>query len=366
MSRRRIFDIDLPEEPEEEAAAPAPTPARRAEGRPGPMASAVRENADSLRVRRELEAEIRAENDALAHEHVRLKEQGLVLERVALTAIDATKLTRDRAAGEDGELAELVASIRDLGLSNPIRVEKRGDRYELIQGWRRVQAFKALLAETNDPEWSTIPAAMTPDEDIETSYRRMVDENLVRKDISFAEMAELARAYAADPATECDDADKAVAALFRSAGYQKRSYIRAFAQLLELLGGRLRHAPSVPRNLGLSVRARLDRAPGELKELVAALDANPSRDVNEELAILRGFVAEDELVHDVAPKAGKASTPSRPRAGKTTFRMARPTGEAKCTASNGRLEVQCGEDFTTFDRQRLERAVAAFFKALDG
>ena len=368
MSRRRVFHIDLPEDDDPAAGAPAPAaPKRRGGGaaRPGPMASAVRENAEAQRERRALEEEIRAENDALAHEHVRLKSEGLVLERIPLDAIDAARLTRDRAAVEDADLPELIASIRELGLSNPIRVERHGERYELIQGWRRLQAFKALRAETGAEAFAAIPAAMAGEQDLETAYRRMVDENLVRKDISFAEMAELARAYAADPGVACADVDKAVATLFKSAGYQKRSYIRAFAQLLEMLGGRLSHAHAVPRNLGLAVRQRLEAEPGGLAELIRALEAHPDRDASEELAILRGFAADADLPEDPAPAAAPAKPRPRPRAGKMTFRLARPDGEAKCTAANGRLELRGETDFTAFDRQRLERAVAAFYKALE-
>jgi ParB family chromosome partitioning protein len=362
MTRRRTFSIDLPDDADEPVKAP---PARETPRR-GPMASAVRETADSLRDRHEVEGEIRAENDALAHEHVRLRDQGLVLTPVPLTLIDAGMLTRDRAPGEDPEMDGLKASIQEIGLSNPIRVAKRGGRYELIQGWRRLQAYRALHAETGEDRFATIPAGMTPEEDaLETSYRRMVDENLVRKDISFAEMAELARAYAADPGTACADVDAGVAALFRSAGYQKRSYIRAFAQLLDLLGEHLKHPREMPRNLGLAVRRRLDAAPGGLRDLIAALAAAPERDAGLELTILRGFVGEEE-------SQGRAATPTAsahakaPRGAKTTFRVARPDGEAKCTASNGRLELRGETDFTAVDRERLEQAVAAFYRALDG
>ncbi|MFO4987264.1 hypothetical protein RCK87_26330, partial [Salmonella enterica subsp. enterica serovar 1,4,[5],12:i:-] len=67
--------------------------------------------------------------------------------------------------------------------------------------------------------------------------------------------------YAADPATACDDPDKAVAILFQSAGYQKRSYIRAFAGLLDRLGDVLTYPQEIPRSLGLDLRRRLDEEP---------------------------------------------------------------------------------------------------------
>mgnify|MGYP000107713768 CR=1 FL=1 len=69
--KRRIFDIDLPDED-------VPAPVVASSGlRRGPMATAIGENADSLRQREQTEAAIRAENDNLAHEFVRLKRLGL-------------------------------------------------------------------------------------------------------------------------------------------------------------------------------------------------------------------------------------------------------------------------------------------------
>ena len=372
MSRRRVFRIDMPEE---EAAPAAP---RAPAARPGPMASAVRENAEAKRARRSLEQEIRAENDALAHEHVRLKAEGLVLQRIPLAAIDAARLTRDRSAGVDPELEELMASIRELGLSNPIRVERHGERYELIQGFRRLSAYRALHAETGDPAFAAIPAAMAPAEKLETAYRRMVDENHVRTDISFAEMAELARAYAAHPEVGGHGVEKAVAALFRSASYQKRSYIRSFAALLQALDGRLKHGPAIPRNLGLAVRRRIEEEGAE--ELIRALEADPERDAAGELAILRGFAADADLPEDPeAEEAGReddyAPAPEAPPAALTppqggpdrrlSFRLTGPAGETRCTAAPGRLELRGPTDFAAVEQPRLERALAAFYAALD-
>jgi len=158
--------------------------------------------------------------------------------RVIVVDVVAEKLLRDRKPGPDPELEDLKNSIRDIGLSNPIRVEPREDgRFELVQGMRRLTAYRELLQETGDAQFRTIPAGIVPAGDpLETSYRRMVDENMIRKDISFAEMGLLARAYAEDPNNECKDIDKAVAVLFKSASYTKRSYIRAFAALMMQLG----------------------------------------------------------------------------------------------------------------------------------
>jgi ParB family chromosome partitioning protein len=81
--RRRIFDIDLPEGERPDTTQAAPSPAEPAAPPPasprrGPMATAIGETGDALRRRKQIEADIRAENDALAHEFVRLKKLGLI------------------------------------------------------------------------------------------------------------------------------------------------------------------------------------------------------------------------------------------------------------------------------------------------
>lgn len=375
MRKRRVFDLDMPEE----AAAPAPAaetfpagkipdeePApetKSATGAPrrGPMATAVQENKQALQARASAEAAIRAENDALAMELVRLKALGLVVDLIPLDAIDTTKLVRDRVmtAADEAEMAELRDSIRAIGLSNPIRVEPgQGGRYELVQGLRRLTAYRQLLAETRDERYASIPAGlMTDAEDLDQLYRRMVDENLVRKDISFAEMAMLARDYARDPRTGCDDPDKAVTVLFQSAGYQKRSYIRAFVTVVERLGEALAFPAEVPRTLGLELRRRLEAEPEVAAAIREELRGWENRSVEDELGVLRRWAGAGE--GDATFPAGKvAKPPSRAtRKARVTFDLPRAEGTAKCTAASGRLEVRLPVDFSTVDRRRLEEAV---------
>ncbi|MXU66650.1 ParB/RepB/Spo0J family partition protein [Oceanomicrobium pacificus] len=362
--KRRIFDIDLPVEDEAQATPVADAPAGSS-ARRGPMATAIAENADSLRERRAAENRIRAENDALAHEHVRLKKLGLITDMVPLDLIDAEKLSRDRDPSADPELDELKRSIADIGLSNPIRVEpSEGGRFELIQGYRRLSAYRMLLEETGDSDaYGSIPAGIVAQgEALEGLYRRMVDENLVRKDISFAEMADLARRYALDPGTECDDPDKAVALLFKSAGYQKRSYIRAFVPLMELLGPHLRHAREIPRALGLDLRKAMDADSGLAARIEADLAALPDRDAPAELAILRNAAGQGAASREA--KTGPAKTQA-PRQAKTTFQVLHGGQAAKCTASAGRLELRLGRDFSAMDRRKLEAAIRNLLSDLD-
>lgn len=367
--KRRMFDIDLPDDTGTEPAETFPAgkvsdpPARR-----GPMAAAIAETADATRERQDIEAQIRAENDALAHEHVRLKRLGLVVELVPLDLIEMTKLVRDRKKGPDFELAELKASVSELGLSNPIRLEARADgRYELIQGYRRLSAYRELLEETGDAGlYGAIPAAVTqPGDDLEALYRKMVDENLVRKDISFAEMAMLALDYAGDPGTATNDPDKAVAKLFKSAGYQKRSYIRTFMTVVERLGSDLLYPQDIPRALGLALARRLEEVDGLVPLIRAELKGWDTRTVANELSILRRFAGE---VDDLAVEPGvtrPAPRPEKPAKARTSFQFDRKEGRGKCVAAVGKLEIQFERDFTTIDRRRLEQAVRLMLDQLD-
>lgn len=356
MSKRRVFDIDFPDDTPTEAAVPAGTEdaARR-----GPMASAIVENATALRERQAAEAAIRAENDRLAHEHVRLKKQGLVVDLIPVDAVRITKLTRDRSAKRDPELDELKTSIRAIGLSNPIRVEQGADGYELVQGFRRLSAYRELFAETGDDAFRTIPAGLlAAGETMDGLYRRMVDENLVRRDISFAEMAELARGYARDEGTACESIEEAIGSLYASAGRQKRNYILHFANLLEALGSALKFPESIPRALGLDLEKKIESRAGEAARIKARLAAEMPTTPETEVALLRTLLAEK-------PAPSKVDRVGEAAKAKTTFRLTVPAGTVRCAAQSGLIELRAERDFSGDDRQKLQRAVEAFFAALD-
>jgi ParB family chromosome partitioning protein len=353
MKKRRVFDIDFPAE----TPLPKETPALETESRRGPMATAISENVDALRTRTTAEQAIREENDRLAHEHVRLKKQGLITDLIPLDAIRFSKLTRDRRTDRDPELDELKESIRSIGLSNPIRVEATADGYELVQGYRRFSAFRELYEETGDPAFAKIPAGLiATGEALENLYRRMVDENLVRKDISFGEMAQLALNYAQDAATDCETVEDAVAKLYASAGRQKRSYIRHFATLLSEIGKHVKFPEAIPRALGLQLEKRVSSEPGVAAKIQSALAASMATTPEKELEILR---AHADMKRDQSAKDASSG------AAKTTLRLTVPAGTVRCAARNGKVELAMERDFSDVDRHRLEQAVAAFFAALD-
>lgn len=362
--KRRMFDIDLPDAgtdmpPDLEVKSMGFAPRR------GPMATAIGESADANRRRAEVEAAIRVENDALAHEFVRLKKLGLITDLIPLHAVHVGKLLRDRSRRLDPQLDDLKASILAVGLSNPILVEPDGmGGYELIQGWRRLSAFKALREETSDPRFASIPATLMPvGETLDGLYRRMVDENLVRKDISWAEMARLARAYAEDGVGGCEDLDQAVNMLYASANPQKRSYIRRFAYLMSHLEKHLEHPEAISRGLGLALSQRIEVDPASAATMVQALRTLPDRNAEEEVALLQ-TVLDAPVSAPISPRGnpGRGRPASR---GKTSLRLMRPEGELRCTASPGRVEMRLDTDFSAIERGRLEAAVEAFFAALE-
>lgn len=353
MSKRRVFDIDF-----DDTAVPAGTE-EAAETRRGPMAAAITENAEALGARQAAEAAIRAENDRLAHEYVALKKNGQIVGLVGLEEIRADKLIRDRVVDRDPELEELKASIKAVGLSNPIHVEEVADGFELIQGFRRLSAYRELLAETGEDKYARIPATLQArGAQVEHLYRRMVDENMVRRDISFAEMAQLAMSYGDRTGATIGYGGDPVDVLFASAGRQKRSYIRHFAQLLRALGDTLKHPEAIPRATGLSLVKLMDTQPRFAGQMRGLLQGHPDRDAATELALLRGAVAKGAT----KPKAAKPPAPKS--SARTTIKLNRPEGTARCTASAGKFEVLLDQDFGAVDPRRLELAARAFLDAL--
>lgn len=375
MSKRRMFDIEFPSE----VTVPAGTEveggkeaAAKKDQRRGPMATAISENAEALRARAEAEKHIRAENDRLAHEFVRLKKLGLVVDHIPLDAIQMTKLTRDRSRNSDPELQELKTSIQTIGLSNPIRVEEVDDGYELVQGFRRWSAYKELYDETGDEAFARIPAGLlAKGETLSGLYRRMVDENLVRRDISFAEMAQLAMSFADDPETECEDLEEAVSVLFASAGRQKRVYIRNFAELLSLTGGQLKFPEALPRALGLDLRKILLEDEVAQQELMRKLTAVPVETSDVELKLLRDFAQQYRAGKALEQKQTQGTAvsvegPTSAIAGaKTSLRCVVPAGTVRCLARDGKVEMMIEQDFSAVEKHRLETAIQAFFAALE-
>ena len=108
--------------------------------------------------------------------------------RIALNLLDQNPY-QPRSQMDEGALAELIASIRDHGLLQPITVRKVGMRYQVIAGHRRLEAFRRLLAEAEHDEptaerFRTIPAHQKFDVTDEGMALFALVENLQRDDLS--------------------------------------------------------------------------------------------------------------------------------------------------------------------------------------
>ena len=101
-------------------------------------------------------------------------------DEVALSLIDPNP-KQPRTVFNEDQLAELTASIKEVGVLQPPVVRKNGDRYELIMGERRTRAAKLAGL-------TTIPVIIrqTPDNEL---LREALLENIHRSELNALEEA---------------------------------------------------------------------------------------------------------------------------------------------------------------------------------
>lgn len=340
---------------------PADFPSRRSRD-PGPMGVAVRESAASAQEASEVLVEQRRQNANDAKEYRAARDEGRVLVGLPIDRIGTDALPRDRmdlgSAAASDEMDELKASIRERGQREPVEVFLTADgSYQLKTGWRRLTALRQLYGETSDQRFASIIARVTAEgEDRAGLYIDMVEENVIRQDLSFAEMAQIAIALSKDPQAAVTSVEEAVTRLFRSLHKVKRAYIRSFVSLLQVLDQALPFPKAVARDLGVDVARKLQDVGAPtvdgLRRQLAAVTSEA-----EQNAALRAFVAGDAVdgPERDAPSAGKGAEKQ-----KFEFHV----GESKVTARNGEFRIKAGIDFSLVERQVLERAVRAFHATL--
>lgn len=322
---------------------------------PGPMGTAVREAAASLSEATEVKVEQRKQNAADAKAFREAQDNGLILTTLPLEAIHTDALPRDRleldaVAGSD-EMEELKASIAARGQREPVEVYLDANgAHQLKKGWRRYTALSQLLEETGKDRFSTIIARVSGGETHFARYLDMVEENIIREDLTFAEMAALALRAAEDPAIDGTDPDTLVGSLYASLHKMKRSYIRSFLFLLQSLGASLQWPKAVSRNLGVDVARAIKAGHGDVDDLKATLSQAQSADGQN--AALVAFLSDAKPV----AKAKAATAPKQ----KFEFHV----GATKVTARRGECRILSGDDFSSVPRERLEAAVRAFEAAL--
>lgn len=365
FSLPRIAASPAPSSPT--TAEPAPTAVEAERRRPGPMAVAGRESAEAMTRIVEEQTEQRRRNAEEAEAWRSAQAEGLVLVRLPLGSIGLDDLPRDRmaldAVAQSEAMEELKTSIRARGQREPIEVFEGPDgRRHLKTGWRRLEALRQLNAESPDGGFDTVLARIERRRvDRAALYVGMVEENAIREDVSFAEMAHVAIAMARDPQTAATTPDEAVTQLYASLHKTKRSTIRRFVELIEAVGAALVDARAVPKHLGGEAARLLQGAPERIARLRGALEA--ATDAASQNGALAAFIA--------AETSGAPTDASSPAAAAVARRKtdARQKyefhhAEMKVTARRGEVRIKSAEDFASMPRERLEAAIAAFHAKL--
>jgi ParB family chromosome partitioning protein len=244
-------------------------------------------------------------------------------------------------------MLELKASIREGGQRDPIEVyPDRDGNYQLKVGWRRLEALRQLHRSEGGDRFSCVLARISEEPQSRVwLFRQMVEENLIREDLSFAEMAQVAINMADDPAIDEVDAREVVGLVYGSLNKTKRSYIRSFVALLKTVGRSLQWPKSVARNIGVGTARVMASEPSTVAALKKALSACNS--VADQDKVLKRYVA----------SGGKLDAAS----GDKAFEMVKANyGDMSASARGRECRVVWAHGFDEVSGDKLEQAIAAF------
>lgn len=251
--------------------------------------------------------------DALADEMRTARSTGRLVQTLALSEITEDYMIRDRMVQDADEMESLKASLAARGQQAPIEVIDLGaDGFGLISGWRRLQALRALHAETGEARFATVEALIKPLEGVSESYLAMVEENEIRANLSFYERAHLA-CEAARLGVYPTPA-RAVQTLFANASAAKRSKITSFTKLHQALGGVLRFPAAIPEKLGLALVSALEAEAGFGPRLKDRLRKTPPQSASEERAALERSLRKPAAPPKAEPVAEGITLESRKNA----------------------------------------------------
>ena len=210
--------------------------------------------------------------------------EGRLVQKLRLASIDAAHLMRDRIMIDGEDMATLIASIRARGQQTPIEVLQTGpDSYGLISGWRRLAALARLFEETGDARFAHVHAIVRRPESAREAYLAMVEENEIRVGLSYYERAQIvARTVQAGV---YPDTKTALQTLFASASRAKRSKIKSFLPIVDVLGDVLQHPAAIGERMGLDLAQRLEDA-DFAAGLQARLTDGDGRSAAEEQALI--------------------------------------------------------------------------------
>jgi ParB family chromosome partitioning protein len=226
------------------------------------------------------------------------REEGRLITKLPLDAIETAHLVRDRIAFDTDEMAALKASLKARGQQVPVEVVSLGSegegRFGLISGLRRVMALREIGA------GEVLALIRRPETSVE-AYLAMVEENEIRAGVSFYERARVASESARLGLFETTQA--AIAHLFAQASPAKRSKIGSFVSVHEALGADLRFPAAIPERLGLEMAKALTDDRGFAGRLSDRLARTPPQTAAEERGVIEA----------VLPGRGKTAPKPSPR-----------------------------------------------------
>ena len=232
---------------------------------------------------------------------------------IALDAIDAAAIPRDRTAPDPAAFDELVFSIVRGGLRMPIELfglttDDGAPAYGLISGHRRLSAFRHLRDLRKGADFTEIPALLRNPGDTATILAAMVEENEIRASLSPWERAAIAvtaRDRGIFPGIEA-----AIDALYPTSTRQKRAKLRNIAFLVDETDGLLRDPHSLSEAALLRLHAAWSRGFDAL--ITTALNESSRKDAGSQWQILRPILAEAEAAESESYPV-RERLPDRPR-----------------------------------------------------
>ena len=275
---------------------------------------------------------------------------GLLATQIPLTDIYTDQLSRDRLALDREQLDELKTSIRNHGQRTPVEVMQTEDGFGLISGWRRLCAMGELLAETGDTAFAQVRAFVRVPDTASDAYVAMVEENEIRASLSHYERGRVAAVAAGQGVF--DTVEDAVNQLFGAASKAKRSKIRSFAAIHDLLGDLLAFPSHLSERQGLQLASAV-RSSGAAP-FRAALAARPPQAAEEEWGVLKTVIANAD--GQIDPSRG-----GRPSRGKLVSKLdplpLASGGTVSATVFEDRMSIEIsGQSISPIDaREMLKR-----------
>ncbi len=265
--------------------------------------------------------------EELAGEVKRARDEGRMIQSLALDAVDIGYLARDRIAADTEGLGDLITSIRERGQQAPVEVVALEDgRYGLISGWRRLTALQRLYAETGDARFATILAILRQPETAMDAYVSMVEENEIRLGLSYYERARIAAKAVEQGVFEGEK--QALNQLFSTASRPKRSKIKSFLALYHAADDLLRYPNAINERLGVALSRELLDGKDKVEFLRDMLvDATP-KDAEAELKLLQDVL--DCLMQNQSLNPGLETKPKpAPKAPAEPYQPPQFEGESK-------------------------------------